>query len=206
MPATAPTTGSRLTGLSDPSGVPSQILGQIKAEGSVYLINQNGIIFGGTSQINVHTLIASSLSFMGENITGLTPGSAAYDLVVSGSNGASGTNALFLSSTNGGIAAPEATGATSASGAGNPVLGVSGQLTGSAASGFMLPGAIDIAAGASITTHANGTGSDGGFVLIAAPTVNNAGTITTTDGQTILAAGIGVSLLQNASAQFLAPN
>ena len=49
-----------LNKISDPSGVPSQILGQIKADGQVLLINQNGIIFGGTSQINVHTLIAST--------------------------------------------------------------------------------------------------------------------------------------------------
>lgn len=40
---------------------PSQILGSIKADGRVYVINQNGIIFGGTSQINVNTLIASTL-------------------------------------------------------------------------------------------------------------------------------------------------
>ncbi len=39
---------------------PSQILGNIKADGSVYIINQNGIIFGGTSQVNVGTLIAST--------------------------------------------------------------------------------------------------------------------------------------------------
>jgi filamentous hemagglutinin family protein len=44
------------------TGVPSQILGQIKADGQVYLINPNGIIFGGASQINVSTLIASSAS------------------------------------------------------------------------------------------------------------------------------------------------
>jgi filamentous hemagglutinin family protein len=43
-----------------PSGVPSQILGAIKAPGQVYLINQNGIIFGGASQVNVGALIASS--------------------------------------------------------------------------------------------------------------------------------------------------
>jgi filamentous hemagglutinin family protein len=43
------------------SGVPSQILGSIRADGSVYIINQNGIIFGGASQVNVGTLIASSL-------------------------------------------------------------------------------------------------------------------------------------------------
>ncbi|MEI8039714.1 MAG: filamentous hemagglutinin N-terminal domain-containing protein, partial [Verrucomicrobiota bacterium] len=32
----------------DPGGNPSQILGSIKAAGQVYLINQNGIIFGGS--------------------------------------------------------------------------------------------------------------------------------------------------------------
>src|SRR5260221_4943776 len=40
---------------------PSQILGSINAPGSVYVINQNGIIFGGGAQVNVHSLIASSL-------------------------------------------------------------------------------------------------------------------------------------------------
>ncbi|MBO4224090.1 filamentous haemagglutinin family protein [Bradyrhizobium neotropicale] len=39
---------------------PSQILGNIKADGSVYVINQNGIIFGGGSQVNVGALIAST--------------------------------------------------------------------------------------------------------------------------------------------------
>ncbi|MCA6112682.1 two-partner secretion domain-containing protein, partial [Bradyrhizobium cenepequi] len=41
-------------------GRPSQILGNIKADGAVYVINQNGIIFGGGSQINVGALIAST--------------------------------------------------------------------------------------------------------------------------------------------------
>lgn len=45
----------------DPSASPSRILGQINAIGGVYLINRNGIIFGAGSQVNVHTLIASSL-------------------------------------------------------------------------------------------------------------------------------------------------
>ncbi len=39
---------------------PSQILGHINAVGQVLVINQNGIIFGGASQINVGSLIASS--------------------------------------------------------------------------------------------------------------------------------------------------
>src|ERR1700738_1696435 len=51
-----------LNKIDDPSGVPSQMLGQIKADGQIYLINQNGIIFGGSSQVNVSTLIASTLN------------------------------------------------------------------------------------------------------------------------------------------------
>lgn len=42
------------------STAPSQILGNIKADGSVYVVNQNGIIFGGASQVNVGSLIAST--------------------------------------------------------------------------------------------------------------------------------------------------
>lgn len=41
---------------------PSQIYGRLSADGRVYLINQNGILFGQGSQVNVHTLIASTLN------------------------------------------------------------------------------------------------------------------------------------------------
>lgn len=41
---------------------PSMIYGAITAPGKVYLINQNGILFGAGSQVNVHTLIASALN------------------------------------------------------------------------------------------------------------------------------------------------
>ena len=58
-----------LNRVTDPSGVPSQILGQIRAEGSVYLINRNGIIFGGSSQVNVNTFIASSLNLFSNDLT-----------------------------------------------------------------------------------------------------------------------------------------
>ncbi|HXJ03315.1 MAG TPA: filamentous hemagglutinin N-terminal domain-containing protein, partial [Micropepsaceae bacterium] len=50
-----PVTGSRFV------ASPSVVLGKIQAPGSVYIINPNGIIFGPNSQINVHSLIASSL-------------------------------------------------------------------------------------------------------------------------------------------------
>ncbi len=53
-----------LNRINDPSLAPSKIEGMIKAEGSVYLINRNGIIFSGTSQVNTHSLIASALPFL----------------------------------------------------------------------------------------------------------------------------------------------
>jgi len=53
--------------VNDPSGSPSQILGSITAAGQVYVINQNGIIFGGGSQVNTHILVASALP-LNENL------------------------------------------------------------------------------------------------------------------------------------------
>ncbi|RYD24259.1 MAG: filamentous hemagglutinin N-terminal domain-containing protein [Verrucomicrobiaceae bacterium] len=47
--------------IKDTSGNPTQILGNIKAQGQIYLINTNGIIFGGSSQVNAKALTASSL-------------------------------------------------------------------------------------------------------------------------------------------------
>jgi filamentous hemagglutinin family protein len=43
------------------STAPSEIRGKINAQGQVYIINQNGIIFGAGSQVNARTLVASSL-------------------------------------------------------------------------------------------------------------------------------------------------
>ncbi|HKT28018.1 filamentous hemagglutinin N-terminal domain-containing protein, partial [Dyella sp.] len=53
----------------DPSGVPSQIFGQIKAEGTVYILNHNGILFGAGSQVNTQSLMASSLDLFSSDVT-----------------------------------------------------------------------------------------------------------------------------------------
>ncbi|APG06044.1 hypothetical protein BJI69_20500 [Luteibacter rhizovicinus DSM 16549] len=58
-----------LNRINDPSGNPSTILGQIKAEGTVYLLNRNGMIFGGGAQVNTHSLIASSLDLFTRDVT-----------------------------------------------------------------------------------------------------------------------------------------
>ncbi|EIP99047.1 filamentous hemagglutinin family N-terminal domain protein, partial [Opitutaceae bacterium TAV1] len=51
-----------LNRVNDPSARPSQIQGQIKADGSVYILNRNGVIFGGASQVNVGNLVAAAAS------------------------------------------------------------------------------------------------------------------------------------------------
>jgi len=46
---------------------PSLIFGKIQADGKVYLINRNGILFGPGSQVNVHSLVASNLNLTDAN-------------------------------------------------------------------------------------------------------------------------------------------
>ncbi|MDY6905458.1 MAG: filamentous hemagglutinin family protein [Thermodesulfobacteriota bacterium] len=51
---------------------PSQILGRLSADGKIFLINQNGILFGQNARVNVHSLIASSLNIDDYTSTDLT--------------------------------------------------------------------------------------------------------------------------------------
>lgn len=47
--------------VSDPGANPTQILGKLNADGQVYILNPNGILFGGSSQVNTRGLTASAL-------------------------------------------------------------------------------------------------------------------------------------------------
>lgn len=55
-----------LNRVTSATAAPSQILGKIKADGQVYIINRNGIIFGGASQVNTRGLVASTLALSDE--------------------------------------------------------------------------------------------------------------------------------------------
>ena len=55
--------------VNDISANPTQILGNIKADGQIYIINRNGIIFGGSSQVNARGLTVSSLPINDNLIT-----------------------------------------------------------------------------------------------------------------------------------------
>ncbi|OMG71673.1 filamentous haemagglutinin family protein [Burkholderia ubonensis] len=178
-----------LNRVNDPSGRPSQILGNITAQGAVYVINRNGVLFGAGSQVNVHSLVASSLNLLDmKNQPVPTP------------DGIAASNRQFLSLSagkTGGLAYPESGSSSGVAGSNRPneVLGLGNVATANGT--YQAPGDITIEQGASIMTHVNGAVSDGGFVLVAAPNVTNGGSITATDGQVVLAAGIGVSLRPN---------
>lgn len=140
---------NRVTG----SASPSQIFGSLRSQyanpdptqaplvgGSIYLVNANGILFGPKAQVNVGSLIASTLDLQNSDyLSGLT-------------NSISGGTASFSYS-------------------GDPLLFTD-------ANNY-----VAVSPGATITT------ASGGRVFLFAKNVQNAGTITTPDGQTVLAGG-----------------
>ena len=157
--------------IRDPSGVPSQILGSIQATGQVYLINRNGIIFGGSSQINLHSLVASSLPIN-------------TNLVERGLLNNLDLQFLFSSLE-------------------IPVLANGGTLD-----AFTPPAAPNTPGGKdgdivvqNGATLSSPTTADhvGGRIALIGSNVTNAGSISTPDGQTILAAGQQVGLFAHPS-------
>jgi filamentous hemagglutinin len=153
-----------------PGAAPSQILGSIKAEGQVYVINQNGIIFGGASQVNVGALVASSLSLSNRQfMAGINNQLKIFD----DSSGASIAMPAFgyLGQQN-----PNAASINSPSQVPGAVIGAP-------------PGDVRVEAGAQIGI------ANGGKAMLFAPHVINAGHISTPDGQVIMAAGEQVYLV-----------
>ena len=107
----------------------SQIMGRLNANGQVYLINPNGVLFGQGAQVNVGALVASTLDFNDASLgsqtrsfsgtgTGSVVNLGAID--AAGANGSGGFVALLGNSVGnqGSISAP---GGTVALGAGSAV-------------------------------------------------------------------------------------
>jgi filamentous hemagglutinin len=148
--------------INDSSGNPTQILGSIQAQGQVYLINQNGIIFGAGSQVNTHAMVASALPLNNNLVTrGLlnNPDSQFLFSADAQPAGANGTPAYTP-----------------------PSVPAFGKI-----------GSVIVQAGAQITAPTS-SANVGGLVALIGPNVTNNGTISTPDGQTILAAGMQVGL------------
>jgi filamentous hemagglutinin family protein len=155
----------------DPSGIPSQILGSISALGQVYVLNQNGIIFGGSAQVNVHALVASSVP-INDNL--LTQG------LLNNPDDQFLFSSLVI-----------------------PVLPSGGRMpefdpppppnTPSGRAGDVIVQMGALLSSPSSPDHV------GGRIALIGPNVSNAGTISTPDGQTILAAGQQVAFSPHSS-------
>ncbi len=142
---------------------PSRIMGSLTANGQVYLVNQNGFVFGQNSQINVNSLVATTLGISDTVFqNGITK---AFD--TNGTAALQGNGEVYLKDNQGNLVLDQ--------------------------HGAKIKIQIFIEPGASIKTNA-----PGGRVIIAAPVVNNAGTVETPDGQTIIAAAKDKVYLQEA--------
>ena len=157
-----------VTGMRDPSrgAAPSQILGSITAQGTVLVINQNGVLFGGTSQINTHSFAASSLEI---GRSWRLVNSVAQDLSIAD------RNAEFLTGGLLGVGAQDENKSSLST--------FSALANADGSFGSAIEGAVKVAAGAKITA------GDGGFILLTGPQVINAGDLEAVRGQVSLASG-----------------
>ncbi len=58
-----------LNRVNDPDSRPSEIQGQIKGAGTVMIVNRNGVVFSGTSQVNVRNLVAAAANITDDQFT-----------------------------------------------------------------------------------------------------------------------------------------
>ncbi|MCC4261624.1 filamentous hemagglutinin family protein [Pseudomonas aestusnigri] len=126
-----------LNRVNDPNARPSQIQGQIKADGTVMIANANGVVFTGSSQVNVRNLATAAANITDQQFT---------------DNGLYGTNNA----------------ATFTAAGGNVVVEQGAQIA---------------------TAQPENSTTGGGYVLLLGKDVDNAGSITTANGQTLLAGG-----------------
>lgn len=156
---------------------PSSIFGQLTANGQVYLVNLNGFLFGPTATVNTSSLLVSSLPlsdsvFKNGLLSALPNQRPALGSVATDTAASFGATAIDP------FVAPGSARSSVLDLSGSPVLDANGQPQ---------PVGITIQNGAQLT-------STGGRLLFAGQSVNNAGSLSTPDGQTILAAGTQVYL------------
>ncbi len=169
---------NRVTG----SASPSTILGSIKADGTVLLLNRRGIIFGAGSQVNANALLASSLEI--GNAAGAGAAGRFRGLSLSE------RNVQFLS--NGLLQQAPAIG----------TLGLAPTLVASMidSQSFEPGNYTSLLSGETegsiiVDRDAKITAGRGGFVILTAPKVVNDGSLSATEGQVSLQAGRAISYL-----------
>ncbi|HEB56768.1 MAG TPA: filamentous hemagglutinin N-terminal domain-containing protein, partial [Gammaproteobacteria bacterium] len=148
------------------SASPSKILGTLKANGQIYLINNNGFLFGANSVVDVNSLVVSTLDISDDVFNrGITK---VFD--ADSSAAFSGNGDVYLRDPN----------------TGDYVLDTNGRR-------FKI--GVYIEEGAQIDTD------NYGRVIMVAPEIINDGTITSPDGQVIMAAATDRVYLQEADSE-----
>ncbi|MGD0959938.1 MAG: filamentous hemagglutinin family protein [Methylomonas sp.] len=158
------------------AGGASTIAGTITANEQIYLVNPNGIVFAPGSNVSANALVATTLGISQQALQ-------------------SGIANVFTNALNNTATAVAQGAALQAQNNGQNYLQDSQGNNILDASGNKIPvsiGDITVNAGAAISTNA-----PGGLILLAAPTINNAGGISAPDGQVILAAAQDKVYLQD---------
>jgi filamentous hemagglutinin family protein len=162
---------NRVTNATDPS----LILGNVKADGTVVVLNRAGIIFGKNSQVNAHALLASTLEL-----------GRPYDAGSASAESLQGRNARFLDQ---GLFVPSRTD--------DPAILVSAVAQTIDGTTTLLPsleGSVTVDSGARLSTDA------GGFLILAAPRIFSSGTLRAVDGQVSLQAGRVITFVESTGA------
>jgi filamentous hemagglutinin family protein len=151
---------------------PSRIFGQVTANGEIYLVNPNGIVFGKTARIDAAGILASTLNIKDSVFNS---GIASPNLIQS--------NDPAALRSDGRLSVLDADG--------NPIRGTidAGGNVVVDPWGEPIKVRLTVQDGAALTT----TGANG-RILLAGQNVDNAGSLTSADGQVILAAGDSVFL------------
>ena len=177
------------------SANPTTILGKIKADGAVYILNSRGVVFGKGSQLNLTSLLASSLDvggFASNFRTGLLNAGDINTKPIFSESSIADRNVQFL------LNGPFATKSIVFTGGQTtpPIFlsasiakGTYAQLGGNPA--FLDSGKVEVDPGASVTT------AEGGYLVLAAPSVTNAGTLSSVNGQISLQAGQLITAVQS---------
>ena len=63
--------GVMVNASNSPAAVPSQVLASIHSEGKIYVIDKNGIIFGGPKQVNTHELTGAAMGATSNSVSDL---------------------------------------------------------------------------------------------------------------------------------------
>jgi filamentous hemagglutinin family protein len=154
---------------------PSTILGSMKADGTVVVLNSHGVVFGQNSQVNLHSLLVSTLE-IGNAAKKI--GSQYFGTSLKERNTAYLQNGLFGAATN----LVDSTGTVPVSYLLAPTL-AAGVVIDPQSPPAAIEGTVSVDAGANITA------GNGGFIILAGPRVESAGSLNATNGQVSLQGG-----------------